>query len=453
MTMPLRQWAVLAFLLLVLILGGASAAGHTGNLILQFAGAGLIAYTVWSNDRAKDQSTGLGRFLMALAALFAIQFIPLPPALWQALPGREAIAKGYDLAGMPKPWLAYSLDPWGSLQSLVWWIPACAILLAMRARNSPPARLVIWLVAAVAYGSVILAAAQAFGGSGYIYTITNRGNGVGLFANSNHFSSFMLVTMALLAGQLLHDRPTGHHGKHRMTPDLILAAQLAPLAIGVFLSNSLAGMLLMLPVLAGIVLLARPDWRIRWPLVAIALAIFAVGLVWLLASGIAANDLLAKSGTTGISRGEFLANGSRMAQDFAPFGSGIGTFREIYPWYEDVAQVGTTYANHAHNDLLELVIETGLPGLAVLCLFQVWLVKRSWLLWNSNRADNLVALSASLAVFAVLLHSLVDYPLRTGAISSLIALCSVLMSRQSEARGVASLPESGSGKREVLLEI
>ena len=321
------------------------------------------------------------------------------------------------------------------------------------AKDAPPARLMIWLIAAIAYGSVILAAAQAFGGSGYFYTITNKGNGVGLFSNSNHFSSFMLVAMALLAGQSLYDRPSGHHGKHRHTEDYVLAAKLAPLAVGVFLSNSLAGMLLMVPVLGGIVLLARPGWRIRWPLVAVVLAGFAVGLVWLLASGIAANDLLAKSGTAGISRGEFLANGSQMLRDFAPAGSGIGTFREIYPWYEDVRQVGTTYANHAHNDLLELLIETGLPGLLVLGLFLIWLIRRSWQLWNSNRADNLVALSASLAIFAVLLHSLVDYPLRTGAISSLIALCCILMTRPAEARGVSALPDSGSGRRETMLEI
>jgi putative inorganic carbon (HCO3(-)) transporter len=452
-TLPIRHWAIFAFLLLVLLLGGASAAGYTGNLILQFSGVALIAYAVWNADQAGDQPTGLGRFLLALAVLFALQFLPLPPSLWQLLPGRDAVAKGFDLAAMPQPWLAYSLDPWGSLQSLVWWIPALAIFLAMRAKNAPPARLLIWLIAAVAYGSVILAAAQAFGGSGYFYTITNRGNGVGLFSNSNHFSSFLLVAMALLAGQSLHDRPSGHHGKHRHTADYFLAAQLAPLVVGVILSASLAGQLLMLPVLGGIVLLARPDWKLRWTLVAAVLAVFSVGLVWLLSSGIAANDLLAKSGTAGISRGEFLVNGSRMVQDFAPFGSGIGTFREIYPWYEDVTKVGTTYANHAHNDLLELLIETGLVGLIVLALFLVWLGKRSWQLWNGNRNENLVALSASLATFAVLLHSLVDYPLRTAAISSLIALCCVLMSRKAEARGVSALPDSGSGKRETLMEI
>lgn len=453
MRLALRHWPVTGFLLLALLLGGASAAGFTSNLLLQFGGAALIGYSVWNSDKAGDQETGLGRFLIALLALSLLQFVPLPPMLWQLLPGRETVAKGYDLAGMSKPWLTYSLDPWGSLQSLVWWIPALAMFLAMRAKNAPSARLIVWLVASVAYVSVCLAASQAFGGSGYFYTITNRGNGVGMFSNSNHFASFMLVAMVLLAGQLLHDRPTGHHGKHRLTQDGILAAMLAPLAFGIVLSASLAGQLLMLPVIGGIVLLARPGWKLRWSLVAVVAIVFSIGLVWLLSSGIAANDLMAKSGTAGISRGEFLANGSRMLQDFAPFGSGIGTFRDIYPWYEDVTQVGTTFANHAHNDLLELLIETGLFGLIVLAIFLAWLIKRSWQLWNGNRAENLVALAASLGIFAVLLHSLVDYPLRTGAVSSLIALCCVLLTRQAEARGVSALPDSGSGKRETLFEI
>ena len=44
-----------------------------------------------------------------------------------------------------------------------------------------------------------------------------------------------------------------------------------------------------------------------------------------------------------------------------------------------------------------------------------------------------MALGASIAIGAVLAHSLVDYPLRTAAMSGLIALCCVLMVRPMEA--------------------
>lgn len=450
-----RQWATLCYLVLVLGLGGASAAGFAANLVLQLVGAGLIAWTLWSDGWDEGLSTGLKPFLLGLAALAALQFVPLPPMIWQLLPGRDEVARGFELAGVAKPWLNFSLDPWGALQSLTWWIPALALLMAVRAHKSPETRHIVWVVLAVAYGSVGFAAVQAMSGSGYIYSITNQGNGVGLFSNSNHFGSFMLMAMALAAGQWLHERDVRRPLAPWLHPYLELTARLAPFAVGVFLSNSLACALLMIPIGAGIALMVFPSIKIRWPVVAVFAAAFGVGIVWLLTSGLVSNDMMSKSGTLGISRGEFLANGLAILQDFHLAGSGLGTFRELYPWYEAATNVSTTYANHAHNDLLELIIEAGLPGLIVLAMFLRWFVQQAWSLWNYARTQNPVALAATLAVISVLIHSLVDYPLRTGAISGLIAICCILICRPPALRGFAARAQSapGAGKRETMLQI
>lgn len=453
MTIQLRQAAVLGYLLLVLVLGGASAAGNAANAALQFGGAALIAWSIWSGTSDNAIQTGLRPVLIGLALLAFIQFIRLPPALWQILPGRSEIAKGYELAAMPLPWLPLSLKPWGSLQSLVWWIPPVAVLIAVYGKHAPSARHLIGLLAGVAYVSVAMAGVQAFSGSGYFYTITNRGNGVGFFSNSNHLGSFLLVAMALIAGQWLHDRPIGQLKRPGLAPHYALVALLGPLAIGIILSNSLAAMLLMIPLLSGIVLLARPQLRINWLLIALAGLLVSVGLVWLLASGLASNDLMAKSGTAGISRGEFIANGLKLLRQFAPFGTGLGTFADIYPWYEDSNLVGITYVNHAHNDLLELLIETGLFGLVVLSLFLRWFAGKAWALWNASRAEQPVALASTLAISAVMAHSLVDYPLRTAAMSSLIALCCILVTRPAEPRSGSAEMSAGAGKRETLMDI
>lgn len=451
---PLRSSLLLVYLLAVLILGGASAAGYSANVLLQLGAAALIALSLWRGGAAVPLPTGLRPFLLALAGLALVQFVPLPPALWQVLPGRDAVAEGFRLAGQDLPWLSYSLDPWGSLQSLVWWLPALALLLALRAGMAPTTRQLVWLIVGFAQATALLAAVQFMAGSGYAYAITNFGNGVGLFANSNHFGSFQLVAIALAAGQWVHDRPARRRAAGRLPQELGLVALIAPLVIAVLLSQSAACMLLLLPLGAGIALLVKPELRISWPVVGLAGTALTAGMVWLLTTGIVANDLLNQSDASGISRAEFLANGSRMAADFAPFGSGIGTFRELYPWYEDAAKVGTTYVNHAHNDLLELLIETGLPGLTVLGLFLYWLAKRAWLLWNGPRRDNPVALAASLGTVLVLIHSLVDYPLRTAAMSSLVALCCVLIVRPAQPKGaLASDPEAGSGRRETMLKI
>lgn len=438
MTFNLRAWIELGYLAAVLLLGGASAAGLGANALLGLGGAALIGWTLWRESPAQGMQTGLRPFMLGLLALMAFQFLPLPPLIWRHLPGRESIAAGFELAGMALPWLTVSLDPWGTLQSLVWWVPALALFLVFRSKGAVSSRHAVALVAVFAYASVVLALAQYLGGSGYLYAITNRGNGVGLFANSNHFGSFMLVALALVAGQWIHDRPAALRINPRLGSGYVLAARLAPLALGVFLSNSLACAMLVWPVLASVWLLYRPQIRISWPVVAIGLPLLAAAIVWLLSSELISNDLMAKSGTAGISRGEFLANGLAMARSFAPFGSGLGTFREIYPWFEELAAVGTTFVNHAHNDLLEVLVETGLPGLAVLGLFLRWFAIRLKSLWTNDRERNPIALAAGVAMGAVLIHSVADYPLRTAAISSLFALCAVIMCRLPEARGSAA---------------
>lgn len=452
MAFNLRAWIELGYLAAVLLLGGASAAGLGANALLGLGGAGLIGWTLWREAPAQGTQTGLRPFLFGLLALLAFQFLPLPPLIWRHLPGRESIASGFELAGMALPWLSVSLDPWGTLQSLVWWIPALALFVVFRSKGAVPSRQAVALIAVFAYASVILAVAQYLGGSGYLYAITNRGNGVGLFANSNHFGSFMLIALALVAGQWIHDRPATLRISPRLGSGFVLAARLAPMVLGVFLSNSLACAMLIWPVLASVWLLYRPQIRIRWPFVAIGVPLLVVALIWLLGSELVSNDLMAKSGTAGISRGEFLANGLAMAQSFAPFGSGLGTFREIYPWFENLADVGTTYVNHAHNDLLEVLVETGVPGLAVLGLFVRWFVIRLKSLWANDRERNPIALAAVVAMGAVLIHSLADYPLRTATISSLLGICAVLMCRLPESRG----PNAGAkvvGRREELVSI
>lgn len=455
MSIKFGQGIILTYLALVLMLGGASAAGFGANTTLQLLGAALITWIFWSDRKPGDFSTGLRLFLIVLAGLATLQFIPLPPIIWHLLPGRGTIVRGFELAGMSQPWLPLSLDPWGTLQSLVWLLPAIAIFVAMRSSQAPAIRHTVWVVATLAYASALLAALQVFQDTGYFYAITNRGNGVGPFANSNHFGSFMLATMTLVAAQWLHDVPTRRPARQAIPSALQLAGLLAPCVLGVFLSNSLACMLLLIPVLFGISLLARSDFTIKWPWLVLGALVFSVGLVWLFASGLVANDLMSKSGTAGISRGEFLSNGLRMLRDFLPFGSGLGTFREIYPWYEDPAQVGTTYVNHAHNDWLEFLIETGIFGAVLLFVFARWFIADAWKLWSGPRSDHLLALGATMAIGTIAVHSLVDYPLRTAAISSLIALSCVVIRRPAEPRGTTarSLDQQGAGKRQEMLQI
>ena len=56
----------------------------------------------------------------------------------------------------------------------------------------------------------------------------------------------------------------------------------------------------------------------------------------------------------------FAHNTITAAKAYMPFGSGVGTFVSVYPGFEPAHDaISNVYANHAHNDLLEVWLEGG----------------------------------------------------------------------------------------------
>jgi O-antigen ligase len=376
-------------------------------------------------DPAKFPPTGLRPFAVAMAVLAIAQFIPLPPGLWSLLPGRDPVAGGFALLNQPLPWMTLSLSAWRSFASIVWWLPAVALFMAMSRSDAPSATAVARTVVAVAVLSIAIGAMQRAGSGIYFYRIVNFGMGTGFFANANHQASFLLCTLALWCGLRAAQGSRVRGGRMRISSAVFYGVALL-LVIGVLLSNSLAGIGLLVPVAAASAILFWPTWRPSPALVIGGLGLVAAVVLTFAVAGSLENDFGANANQTGDSRRDYLVNGLAMLRDFAPFGSGLGTFQEVYHWYEDPGKVSTTFVNHAHNDLLELLTDTGVFGLAGLGLFLLWWGHRSWTLWLGRRA-NPFPLAATILMGAVLAHSLVDYPLRTAAISGLFAVALALM--------------------------
>ena len=85
-----------------------------------------------------------------------------------------------------------------------------------------------------------------------------------------------------------------------------------------------------------------------------------------------------------------------------------------------------TYVIHAHNDYAELALETGVAGILLMLLFLAWWAVAVWRVWRTAEAGPF-ARAASIASAAMLVHSLVDFPLRTAAMSACFAMCLALL--------------------------
>jgi O-antigen ligase len=420
-----------AYLFACLILGG-SAQGVWQNMVLQLAGIAVIAWAAM--DKGDEPLSAAAKQLLGIAvlavAVVGLQLIPLPASLWAHLGPRETVAAGFRALGMQVPPEPLSLTPAAGLNSLLGIIPPLAIICAMvRLRAYRPRWLAIALIAAtligIALGAMQVASSSAELSPLYLYRETNPGKGVGFFANVNHMAILLVITIPFLAALVAAGRKAN---MQRYSAIVAIAAGLAiVVAVGLGLNGSLAGWGLALPVIAASALVILPPGSgLRLWLVGAAALMFIAAVAALQATPIGSGRIGDHAATSAHSRADILSTTSRAAAEFMPFGSGLGSFRAVYPLYEQPAQVTTEYVVHAHNDYAELALELGLPGILLILLFLAWWGAAVWRAWRSAESGPF-ARAAAIASAAVLVHSFVDFPLRTAAVSVCFAMCLALL--------------------------
>ena len=74
----------------------------------------------------------------------------------------------------------------------------------------------------------------------------------------------------------------------------------------------------------------------------------------------------------------------------------------------------------------EVALELGLAGIVLMLFFLAWWAIAVWRAWRTPEAGPF-ARAAAIASAAVLVHSLVDFPLRTAAISACFGMCVALL--------------------------
>jgi O-antigen ligase len=365
---------------------------------------------------------GVLAIFAAFTAILILQLVPLPPSVWTMLPNREAVAEGFALAGTALPWLPMSLDPDASLAVLASLLVPAAGLALFAATSARGLRWALIAVVVAALASILLGAAQQMAGEGTAlqpYANTNPGKATGLFANRNHLAT--LVALAIPCALLL--LPGRFNG-----PRVI--ALVAFLLAGAVLAGSKAGIgLALVSTAVGAVWIhARRRARGVWiALLAAGGAVIAAGALWLMS--VAGTP---PPGGAEQHRPAMIATTLDAARDYFPAGSGAGTFLRVYQHYEDPAAASPQYRNHAHSDYAEILLEYGAPGALLILAAIGWWAVQVHSAWRGG-PEMAAARCGVIMLGVVLAHSLVDYPLRTGALAVLAALAAVLATRRNGA--------------------
>ena len=431
----LRLAIVPAYLLACLVFGG-SAQGVWANAALQLLAIPIIAWAfLGATAMPKRAAASLGIIAVLTLLVIAIQLIPLPPAIWTALPGRDFVAAGFDLLGVSAPWMPISLNPYATMATALTLLPPLAVLCAMLLTGAYRASWIAMTLlgatfAAVLVGVMQVGSADPYNSPWYFYRWTNHGFATGFFANSNHMAALLVINVPILFAVVRDLRDRAGNARARSATLLLAAAGLLVLLLGIVLNGSLAVLLLGPPVaLLSATLLFKRRASYRWPLVGAA---GAAGLAMLAVYLSPLHDRIAPGDMTSIAeRQQMWSTTARAIPDFMPLGSGLSSLKAVYPRYEDPSSISRTYNSHAHNDYLEIALETGLPGMLLLAAFLLWWGWRTRTIWMSAAADP-YAQAATIASGALLLHSIVDYPLRTAALSAVLAALLAIIARPRE---------------------
>jgi O-antigen ligase len=420
-----------AYLFACLILGG-SAQGIWANMVLQLLGVAIITWAALQG--AGQPLAPPARFLLLLVisgiAVVAAQLIPLPPSVWPHLGPRSAVAEGFTVLGMRVPSEPLSLTPATTLDSLLGIIPPLAIFCAMvrlRAYRAQwlGAALIAGTLAGIALGAMQVATSHGSRSPWNLYEETNFGRAVGFFANRDQMATLMVVTIPFLAALVASRR-----GSSTQRYSALVAAAggaMIVILVGLALNGSLAGYGLALPVLGASALIILPATSRLRPWTVAGVALLLLGSMAVIEMGPVGAGRIGEHASTAVeSRAELLSTTSRATRDFMPFGSGLGSFRSVYHLYERPDQVTNIFVIHAHNDYAELALELGIAGVLVMLLFLAWWIVRAWRAWRTAEAGPF-AQAAAVGSAAILLHSLVDFPLRTAAIAACFAMCAALL--------------------------
>jgi O-antigen ligase len=110
----------------------------------------------------------------------------------------------------------------------------------------------------------------------------------------------------------------------------------------------------------------------------------------------------------------------------------MGTFDEVFQVDESLEYISQRRAGRAHNEYLEVAIEAGAVGLAVIAGWALWVAFGTWRALSS--LHRWPASAGGGILLAMALQSVLDFPMRNQTMLCLGAFALLLISSQHKAK-------------------
>jgi O-antigen ligase len=385
----------------------------------------------------------------AMIALVLFQMIPLPESFLKLISPASLSTYatfGNDPAGTFRP---VSLNPWATRQELFRVLAYAAIffVIVSHYRTKEQVRSLVKTILWMGCFLVLFAILQKMTWNDRIFWIypvdatLKSGAGIwGSYINRNHFAGYLGMAIPLGMGFLLYSAP-----RIKALPESALGLKVArflaseklvPYAMLFLLVLLMTATLFMTFSRGGItafvvssLFFAWITWRRRTlrsktALLAILAAVIFAAVV--LAAWDQLEERFAALEEDHISRLSVWQDSLGIVRDYPVLGTGLGTFENAYMRYQTT--MPRFLFDHAHNDYVELVTDTGVVGLLLgmgMALVFVRMVFRRWRR-KHGMFGKCIGAGGLASVVAIAVHSFTDFNLHIPANALLFAVISAL---------------------------
>lgn len=319
--------------------------------------------------------------------------------------------------------LGWTIDPNATAYEWVRYLSYSAVfaLTALVSRSSQARVLLARRIAVVGLVVGAFALVQYLGWNGHLYWFYDppyEGIRFGPFNNRNYFAGYMLTALPVAIASVIHARLL------RKTRTATFFVWIGCLSVLVSLSRAGIGALAVagvLVLLSSQQQLSRKSWK---RLVVVALILTGALLVAFLRLQ-REERIIERLESAPVGRLTMWRDASAMVFDRPIVGFGLNTFVWAFPQYD--REPDSAFQTNAHNEFLEMTVETGLVG-ALIC---VWFLASFFQLARRRLAcsighDRAIGVGAIGAWVGILVFGLTDFPTIIPAIDYNLAILAAL---------------------------
>ena len=369
--------------------------------------------------------------ILSFFCLIILQMIPFPPSILKFLSNGsleiwETNKKILNQIGLPQEGNLFtiSLYPYGTFKEMILLLAyfSFGIVTAFFLNNRNRVTYFIYLIFLITFVEASIG----------LYQMIYLGDkATGSYINKNHYAGFLELTTFLLIGFALSQRDYGSAKKglrtyfrdllasDRLFKQITIIIAISFTSISLFISESRMAIFSFLVTAVLMYLLARrysresPAEKI---LIAFMVFMTLCYVVFINFYGVFKRFVETVGEAPG--RTHMWRDSLNIFIDFPIFGTGLDTFKFIYAKYKTLEIASSI--NFAHNDYLQLLVETGIIGFTLIMIPLYIFLKTALgkIKYYSSRRDFFAAyvrLGALCGIISILIHSLVDFNLHIPA--------------------------------------